>query len=128
MTRVLSRLTLLSLLATAGCGSTDPTDVDLTGTWAATVGAIGIASMSLNVTEQSNQVTATGQWTPSGGGAPATVTAQGLHFGLDINLVLKFTTATGPFEYSTEGRVETENSFHLVFPTEANPIRVVFTR
>ena len=128
MTKGLSYLTIVSLLAVGGCSSTDPSTVGLAGTWLATVNALGIATMNLTMTERNSEVTGSGQWIAVEGGASRTVTIQGLHFGVDLNFVLRFATSTGTAEYSTQGRVEDESTFHLVFPVEASPKRVDFVR
>ena len=129
MTRPLPRLMMASLLWLGGCGgTTDPSKVDLNGTWQATVGTLGIVTMTLTLVERNSELTATGQWAPVEGGASRTVTGQGLHFGVDLNLVLRFSTTAGSADYTTQGRVEDENSFHLVFPSVESPTRVVFQR
>lgn len=129
MTKALARPMIATLLLLTACGSsTDPSNVDLNGTWRATVNVLGIGPMSLTLVELNNELTATGEWTPLEGGAPLSVTAQGLRFGVDLNLALRFSTATSTANYTTQGRIEDESSFHLVFPAEDNPTRVVFRR
>jgi hypothetical protein len=111
-----------------GCSSAAPEDVDLTGTWRGTVNSLGIASMTLDLVDEDSDLRGTGEWTPVEGGASLGVSALGLHFGIDINLLFRFTTAAGTTEYTTQGRVQTENRFHLVFPSDGTPTRVDFQR
>lgn len=127
MTRA-GRAVLVSATLLAGCGTTDPVDVDLTGTWQADVNALEIRAMTLSLVERDHDITGTGQWTPVAGGGPSDLTAAGLHFGADIALTLTLSTGAGRFDLGTEGRVEDENSFHLVFPTAGNPVRALFRR
>jgi hypothetical protein len=115
-------------LLLAGCGSSEPTEVNLSGEWGGTVNALGIGAMTMTIVDENNELTITGEWVPEGGGAPLTVTGQGLHFGTDINLAFRFNTATGPANYTTQGQVETEDRLHLVFPSVDSPTRVDFTR
>jgi hypothetical protein len=128
MKRVFWAAALTSVLA-LGCGEpTDLADVNLAGTWRGTVNGLGIASMTMTLTDRNSELVATGQWSPLEGGPERTFTGQGLHFGTDINLALRFQTATGPADYTTQGQVETEKTLHLVFPDLEGPRRVVFTR
>ncbi len=127
MTRRL-RPAVAALLLLAGCATTDPGSVDLNGTWHATVNALEIGSMTLTLVDRNSELAGTGQWIPSIGGSPLTLTARGLHFGVDLNLTFQLSTGPGITDFSTQGRVEDEHTFHLVFPSVASPTRVEFRR
>jgi len=115
-------------LILSGCGSSEPTEVNLSGIWAGAVNTLGIGAMTMTVVDQDNELRVSGEWVPEEGGAPRSFTAQGLHFGVDINLAFEFDTPGGPANYTTQGRVEAEDRFHLVFPSVDSPTRVDFTK
>jgi hypothetical protein len=119
----------LCFATVVGCGkATAPTDSSLTGRWNGTVGGLGIGFVTLDLTEDNKTVAGTGTWTPQTGGTQATLTVQGLHFGLDIQLSLNFAKPTGTETLVLPGTIETANSFHLLFPTDPTPTKVIFSR
>lgn len=120
---------LLMAVLGLGCGGTDPSKVDLTGQWETTLNSIGIRTVTLNLVERENQLTATGEWTAQAAGiGPYAVTGTGLRFGSDINLNLSFATNGEPNLITTEGSVDGADRFHLVFPTLNDPVRAAFRR
>jgi len=122
---------LAALLASlAGCGgTTDPSTVSLTGQWRGSVGSLGIQFVTLDLTDADRQLSGSGTWTgqlaPAGSG---TLTANGLHFGTNVQLNLTFETTTGPQHLSLTGQIVDANSFYLLFPTDPTPSKITFTR
>jgi|GEM_PF-5953496 len=124
----MTRWLLAAVTATSlGCGY-ESGPASLSGEWRATINALGIASLTMTITESSNTLTATGQWQPMGETGTRTLSANGLRFESGLNMVFTFQTATGPAIFTTQGQTENEDSFYLLFPVGDDPTRVIFTR
>ena len=124
------RIAGAALVLAAACGDTvDPSTVDLTGTWQATPNSLGIATITLLLTETSSQLSATGTYTSSSVGLEnGTIVATGLHVAAEINLTCDFIPETAAqFRQNFTGHVEDGDHYSLVFPGGSGD-RVTFTR
>ncbi len=124
--RVLAAVTSLVV----GCGgTTDTSSANLTGTWVAAPGVLGIATMDLVLTELNSEISGTGTYVGAGAGvANGTTTVTGIHIATELNMTINFTPEGGQtVVQNLTGHVDDADHFVLVFPGE-NATRVTFTR
>jgi hypothetical protein len=112
-----------------GCGTTDTTNVDLTGTWVAAPNSLGVATIDVTLTESASQITGTGTFVGMTNGlASGTLTADGIHLATELNLTLHFTPeGAATLTQNLTGHVDDNDHFILIFPAEEAQ-SVTFTR
>ena len=124
-----------SILAAAtfvviGChGTTDVSNVDLTGDWVAAPNALGIATIDVTLTESGGTVDGNGTYVGvTGVLASGSVTVTGIHVGDAVNLTIHFTPEGGAtHDQNLTGHVVDNDHFVLVFPGDVAST-VTFTR
>lgn len=125
------RLVLIICLAGLGCSSRfDPTTVDLNGRWTGAPNALGVATLTLDLTEATGGgIGGAGQFTAtSSDGPPGAVDILGFRIVDQLTFTLTFHLPDRVFSQALTGRIEDLDRFFLVFPADPSPLRVVFRR
>jgi len=128
-----SRRWLGGLLVAAAVACSDPVDpatVDLTGRWEGRPGELGIATLSLDLQEQTGgAVTGSGSYTSNSATLPnGTVNVQGIHLAGEVILTITFHTGTQDVTRVFNGGIDNADRFHLIFAGTQGAIRVNFDR
>jgi hypothetical protein len=122
-------LAAATVLAVGCSGTTDVSNVRLTGDWVAAPGELGIATIDIALTETGGALDGNGTFVGvTGVLASGTVTGAGIHVGTEVNLTLQFTPqGAATLTQNLTGHVDDNDHFVLIFPgDQARP--VTFTR